>query len=406
MKRLPVLILSLLIVVFLTSCGGSSGSSGTPASKVQHRAFVSNAYSGNLQIMDTQNDTTPYTAQTINSSGQVIPGVPVTITVGGSLTFEMESPSRTTTLVYEQSAHQLEFVDNATEALSGSVTLPDFADMALFSTDGTKVYAPVRNVPVTGARPGAVEVITISSFTITSTYAVPSARYIALSPSGQFLLVFADDSDSVFLLDLNATTVTPVEIPGFARPVNAFFTSDSNTAYVISCGVECGSTAGASVAQLDIPSQTIKATVPVGGASVGLLNSGTLYVAGNPGPAGTYDAVNVSTMARLTANSVAIGDGYHSTMALSTNNKLYIGAKTCLNLTTGCLSVVNVANNTAVAPLPPQGAVTGMLAIANRNTVYVIEGGYQVIYDTTTDAPQKTQVSFAGALYDIVQVDQ
>jgi len=391
-------------VVFITSCGG--GSSTTPSSLAQHRAFVSNTYSGNLQIMDTQNDTTPLTAQTVNAYGQIVPGVPVTITVGSALTFEVVSPDRTTTLVYDQTGNVLDFVDNATETVSGSVGLPDFADMALFSTDGTKVYAPVRNVPVTGARPGAVQVITVSSFTITATYAVPSARYIALSPSGQVLLVFADDSDSVFLINLSATTPSPVEIPGFARPVNAFFSSDSNTAYVISCGVECGSTSGASVQQLDIPSQTIKATVPVGGASVGLLNSGTLYVAGNPGPAGTYDTVNVSTMARLTANSVAIGDGYHSTMALSANNKLYIGARTCSNQTTGCLSVVNVANNTADAPLPPKGAVTGMLAIANRNTVYVIEGGYQVIYDTTTDMPQKTQVVFAGALYDVVQVDQ
>ncbi len=197
-----------------------------------------------------------------------------------------------------------------------------------------------------------------------------------------------------------------MEIPGFARPVNAFFNGDSNTAYVINCGVECGSTSGASVAQLDIPSQTIKATVPVGGASVGLLNSGTLYVAGNPGPAGTYDAVTVSTMSRVTTNSVAIGDGYHSTMALSTNNKLYIGASTCMNITTGCLSVVNVANNTADAPLPPRGNVTDMLAVSGRNIVYVIEGGYQVIYDTTTDTPQQTQVIFHGALYGIVQVDQ
>lgn len=356
--------------------------------------------------MDTQNDTTPLTAQTVNQFGQLVPGVPVTITLAGSLTFEVESPDRTNTLVYEQTAHQLEFVNNATEALSGSVSLPDFADMALFSADNATVYAPVRNAPVTGKRPGAVQVITVSSFTIAKTYPVPSARYIALSPSGQFLLVFADDSDSVFLIDLNATTPTPVEIPGFARPVNAFFSSDSNTAYVLSCGMECGSTSGAAVQQLDIPSKTIKATVPVGGASVGLLNSGTLYVAGNPGPAGTYDAVTVGTMSRVTANSVAIGDGYHSTMALAANNKLYIGAKTCLNITTGCLSVVNVANNTADAPLPPQGAVTGMLAIANRNTVYVIEGGFQVIYDTTTDMPQKTQVAFTGALYDVVQVDQ
>lgn len=356
--------------------------------------------------MDTQNDTTPYTAQTTNSSGQIVPGVPVTITVGGSLTFEVESADRTTTLIYDQSNNALDFVNNAAETYSGSVALPNFADMALFSTDGTKVYAPVRNAPITGTRPGAVEVATLSSFSVTAFYAVASARYIALSPSGQFLLVFADDSDSVFLIDLNATMPKAVEIPGFARPVNAFFSSDSNTAYVLSCGVECGSSAGASVQQLDIPSQTIKATVPVGGASVGLLNKGTLYVAGNPGPAGTYDAVTVSTMARVTANSVAIGDGYHSTMALAANNKLYIGAKTCLNQTTGCLSVVDVSNNTADAPLPPRGAVTGMLAIAGRNTVYVIEGGYQVIYDTTTDAPQGTQVIFTGALYDIVQVDQ
>ena len=408
MKRVPVLLLSLLIVVFVTSCGGGGSSSSTkPPSKVSHRAFISNNYSGNLQIMDTQNDTTPYTAQTVDpTTGQVIPGVPVTISVGGTLTFEVESPSLATTLVYEQSSNSLAFVANATEAISGSVALPDFTEMALFSPDSTKVYAPVRNVPIVGLRPGAVEVINVASLTITANLSVPSVRYIALSPSGQYLLAFADDSDSVFLLDTTASSVTAVEIPGFARPVNAFFSSDSNTAYVISCGVECGSTAGASVAQLDIPSKTIKATVPVGGASVGLLNSETLYVAGNPGPAGTYDAITVSSMTRVTTNSVAIGDGYHSTMALSTNNKLYIGASTCMNLTTGCLSVVDVSNNTADAPLPPRGNVTGMLAIAGRNTVYVIEGGFLVIYDTTTDTPGKTQVIFTGALYGVVQVDK
>jgi hypothetical protein len=373
---------------------------------VSHRAFISNTYSGNLQIMDTQNDTTPFTAQTTNSSGQIIPGVPVTISVGTSLTFEVVSPGLATTLVYDQSGNVLDFVDNATEAVSGSVTLPDFAQMALFSPDASKVYAPVRNIPIAGLRPGAVEVIDVASFAITANLSVPSVRYIALSPSGQYLLAFADDSDSVFLINTTASSVSAVEIPGFARPVNAFFSADSNTAYVISCGVECGSTSGASVAQFDIPSQTIKATLPVGGASVGLLNNGTLYVAGNPGPDGTYDAVNVSSMSRLTANSVAIGDGYHSTMALSANNKLYIGASTCMNITTGCLSVVDVANNTADAPLPPKGNVTGMLAIAGRNTVYVIEGGYLVIYDTTTDTPQKTQVVFTGALYGVVQVDQ
>ena len=404
MKRFPVLIFTLLIVGLLVACGGGSGSTASPAN-VKHRAFISNTYAGALQIMDSQNDTTPFTAETTNSAGQLIPGSPVTVSIGGSLTFEVVSPDRTLTAIYDQAGNRLEFVNNASQTVTGGLALPDFASMALFSTDSTEIYAPVRNAPVSGSQPGAVQVITLSSGTITAIYPVPSARYIALSPGGQFLLVFADNSDSVYLINLSATTPAPVAIPGFARPVSAFFSSDNNTAYVLSCGVECGSASPASVQQLDIPSQTIKATVPVGGASVGLLNSGTLYVAGNPGPAGTYDAVNVSTMTRITATSVPIGDGYHSTMALASNNKLFIGASNCLNVTVGCLSVVNTANNTADAPTPPRGAVTGMLAITGRNVVYVIEGGLLLIYDSTTDDLQKTQVTFSGALYGVVQVD-
>jgi len=406
LKRFAVLFLASVTVLVLTYCGGG-GSSTTPPSKVSHRSFLSNTYTGNLQIMDTQNDTTPYTAETTNSAGQVVPGVPVTITAGISSTFLTVSADLSKTMVYDPSQVALYFIANSTETASAAISLPAPAQMALFSSDGTLAYAAVHNAPITGGRPGGVSVVDITNSDVKVTYGIPNATYIALSPSGQYLLVFADTSDSVFLLNLTASTVATVEIPGFARPVNAFFSTDSNTAYVISCGPECGSTAGPpSVSQLDIPSQTIKATVAVGGASVGLMKGTTLYVAGTPGTAGTYDAVNIGTMTRTTTNSVAIGDGTHASMALATNNKLYIGASTCANQTTGCLSVVDVSNNTADAPLPPKGNVTGMLAIAGRNTVYVIEGGYLVIYDTSTDKPQQKQVVFTGALYGIAQVDQ
>jgi len=408
LKRVAVVFLALSFVLILVYCGGGS-SSNTPPSKASHRAFVSNTFSGALQIMDTQNDTTSFTAETTNSAGQIVPGVPVSIPVGNSASWEVVSSDRSKTLVFDPSDNILYVVTNSSESINTSVTLAGPADMALFSPDGNTAYIPVRTAPFSGSRSGGVQVFSITNQGISGTYPVPSASRIALSPSGQFLLVFADNSDSVFLINLTATTPAPVEIPGFSRPVNAFFSSDSNTAYVLNCAWECGDPAPgqASIAQFNIPSQTITATVPVGGASVGLLNGTTLYVAGTSFTAGpTFDSVNVSTMTRNTANSVAITDGLHTTMALSSNNKLYIGAVTCSNTTAGCLSVVDVSNNTADPALPPKGAVTGMLAISGRNVVYVIEGGYQIIYDTTNDTPQQTQVIFHGALSDIVQVDQ
>ena len=407
--RLLALVLAFAMVLLAAACGGS-GTNNTPTSNLKHRAFISNTFSGNLQIVDTQDDKTAFTQQTVNSSGQVVPGVPVTITVSTSVTFELESPDNSVTVVYDPNTIALWFVMNSTEMTAGDVILTSPTGMALFSPDGGTVYVPEPNLPVSGGRAGGVEVVSRSLAEVTTSYDIPSARYIALSPSGQYLLVFASNSDSVFLLNLTASTVTPVEIPGFARPINAFFSSDGNTAYVLNCGPECGSSNPASVAALDIPSQTITATVPVGGASVGLLNGTTLYVAGSPVPPGTtstYDAVNISNMTRITANSVAIGDGFHTTMALAMNNKLYIGASSCSNTTTGCLSVVDVSSNTADAPLPPRGAITSLLAIPNRNVVYAVEGGLMNVYDTTTDTLQATQFNFmgVGALYGIVQVD-
>ena len=67
---------------------------------------------------------------------------------------------------------------------------------------------------------------------------------------------------------------------------------------------------------------------------------------------------------------------------------------------------MNLTTQTADATLPPLGPVTGILSIPNRTTMYVIEGGVLYIYDTTTDQLQTTQLSFRGALNDVVQIDQ
>ena len=423
MKRAVLLLVCSAALLVIASCG-SSGSSVTgpngnatvnKPSQLTNRAFITNQYSGNIQVVDSQNDTTSYYTATNNNTGNsTVGGSPasaVSIIVGGSLTWALLSPDDSQTLVYNPTAKSVTFILNSTEVQNGSATLADWSDMAVFSPDSATVYVPVPNANTGNARPGGVQVIAITNTTtsaaITGTLPIPGARYVSISPDGKTLLVFASNSDSMYMVSIASGSFTTTAIPGFAGPVNAFFSSDSTTAYVLNCGPECGSTAGPpSVMRFSVASQTVTATVPVGGASVGLLKGTTLYVAGYPGGStGTFDVVDVSAMTRVTPNPVVIGDGTHTTMALSNNNKIYIGANTCANTSIGCLSIVDLGKTAADPPTAPLGAVTGMQSIPNRNTMYVVEGGVLYIYDTTTGQLQSTQIAFVGALNGVVQVD-
>lgn len=419
MKRAVLLLVSSAALLVLVSCGGSGNSVTGPngnatlnaPSKLQNRAFITNQYSGNIQIVDSQNDTTAYYTVTNNNTGNTTPGgspaAAVNIVVGSSLTWEVLSPDDLETLVYDPLSNTLTFITNASESMNGSVNLAGWASMAVYSPDSKNVYVPVPAAPITNSRPGAVQIISTASGTVSATIPVPSAQFAAISPNGNTLLVFAANSDTMYLLNVSSTSPSGVAIPGFSRPVNAFFSSDSNTAYILNCGPECGSTAGPpSVMKFDVPSQTITARVPVGGASVGLLKNTTLYVAGYPGGStGTFDVVDVGSMTRSTPNPIVIGDGNHTTMAISNNNKMYIGAVTCANVTVGCLSIVDLGKVAADPQPTPLGVVTGMQSIPSRNVMYVIQGGVLNIYDTTTGQLQSTQIAFRGALYGVVQVD-
>src|SRR5206468_8604990 len=106
---------------------------------------------------------------------------------------------------------------------------------------------------------------------------------------------------------------------------------------ILSCGPECGGTT-AKVSVLDIASGAVSQTIAVSAATTALLDGTTLYVAGTQGTTGKLDVVNVSNMTRTTTG-VTISDGFHQVMALASNNRLFIGARTCNNVTTGCLSI-------------------------------------------------------------------
>ena len=47
-----------------------------------------------------------------------------------------------------------------------------------------------------------------------------------------------------------------------------------------------------------------------------------------------------------------------------------------------------------------------MVAIPKRDVIYVVEGGYLHIYNTDTNQLGTTQVTFQGALSDVILIDQ
>jgi hypothetical protein len=126
-------------------------------------------------------------------------------------------------------------------------------------------------------------------------------------------------------------------------------------------------------------------------------------VAGLAGTNGLLDVVDTCTLT-VTKAAVPIVDGFHHMMRLANNNRLFIGARTCSNVTSGCLTIFNTSAQTAVIG-GPKGEVTGIQPISGTNKVYVGEGGELRIYDTSTDAEQALQRDFVGKIIDAAAID-
>ncbi len=251
----------------------------------------------------------------------------------------------------------------------------------------------------------------------------------------------------------------------FDHPVNAFFSSDDTTAYVINCGAECGGVQ-ASVQKLEMtPTDCLPdgvcAPVAVPAASEALVNGSTMYLAGTPYANGSPSQVctgettaattcglltifNLSSMTVTNSTPIVITDGYHNRIAMGANGQLFVGARTCTEIippnpppsgaeVRGCLSIYNTLTTAAgnvpaggVVIPPVNGDVTGIQPIGTRDVVYVVQGyavpgGSLYIYCAAIDAgdncptvdaaqiPPTNNPTYApllvGNFYDVVTVD-
>ncbi len=414
MKRALILLSFLLPVSLLfLSCGSSPSSSGSSGSGLKFRAFISNVLAG-VQIINAEKD--------VRAPVQAI-------SAGATPGLMVVTPNRVQTLVFSKSDNKLTLISNAGESASAQITLPGFTESFVVSPDSLTAYIAVPTA-VVAQSPGAVEVLNLNTGAINAELDVPAVRYLALGHSGNRLLAFSDNSNSVAVISFGTGNPTVTFVGGFDRPVTAFFSGDDNTAYVVNCGAECGGNQ-ASVRMLDLTTNTPGGVVDVPVASVALVDGTTMYVAGTPVPnpeplpctgqttaatsCGLLTIVDLNSMTVVNPAPIVITDGYHNRMALGANGQLFVGAKTCTEIippippppdaeVRGCLSIYNTLTGAVVIP-PASGDVTGIEPISNRNVVYLAQGGELQIYDTTTDKLQTTQIDVSGEVIDVKTVD-
>jgi len=355
-------------------------------------------------------------------------------------------PNKRFTLVFSStsSANSITVVDNGKEsAAQGSggqasaINLPGPTESMVVAADNVTGFVAVPSAPLAGQAQGALEVLDLTNNATSATLPVSGARFVVQSHNGDRVLVFGNRPQTVAMVtpSLIGTTdpsvIRDISSTAFDHPVWAVFSGDDNTAYVLNCGPECGGSQ-ASVTPLDLNSNTPGTPVPLssgtvtGGATIGLLNGTTLYVAGSPPglacdsgtqaqSCGAVSTVDVGSMTVSNTSTIKIADGYHNRMELGANGQLFIGARACTNINLppsngsagevrGCLSVFDTTNsNVHIAPV--NGDVTGLQPIPKRNVVYVVQAGELQIYDTTTDELQSKQVDILGQAIDVKVVD-
>jgi len=411
-----------LVVASLTtmSCGGGSSNANRP----NYRAFVSNPlYAGAasvLNIVDAQHDL--LSAATVGLTG--------TLTQPSQMTL---SPNLRYTLVYSPVGPTIALVDNTTQGLAsgtGSLTLPGASDSMLIASDNATGYVAVPGASsITGQAPGAVLQIDLLTDEIESTLTIPSAHYIASSNSSGQILVFSDNSNvitviSPILIGTTQNPLTTIQDSRLDRPIGAIFSSDNAMAYIFNCGPECGGKQ-ASIAVLQTATNQNTGSIPLSGATAGLLSGTTLYVAGSPpGTAcgagtsatncGTLNIINTSSLALTNSSPILITDGWHNHLELSADGQLFIGSHTCTNVSIsggevrGCLTIYNTTTSAVIVP-PFAGDVTGIAPILGRNIVYVVQNATLNPFDTTTDQLEvinpATPLIIVGQPFDVKYVD-
>lgn len=455
------------IAFALAGCGSTTYFAGRtlPPSGLQYRVMIAiqnpNALSkGALSIVDAYYDTR-YKYNNTN----------VTYSIGGysgALPISIQNmPEEQLGGVYGSGDGSYSLVNYSKETASGARGLSG-TSASVFIT---------RNQGLLFAASEAAHEITVASPTsgAVATLSLPGVYKISVNPGGTSVLAFVRNSNyAYYLRQLTSAQTTaysggpstwpkaaqdcePQAAPSwcvfqaqspdstdstgnaygaplvFDRPVKALFSSDGATAYVLSCGVECGGTASAvsllpvaptiftaGQASGKLPTTGNLTTIPIpGGASNALISSSTMYVVGQqllPDGlfTGNLTVLNLSTNSIASTASISDGTpGGVSRMILGDDNTLWIAMTKCTGgeryaegQDYGCLTMYNTSTNSVTMLEPYVGDATGIAAVTGLHKVYVAEGGQVYIFNTVDGSSINNQyVTVTGTAWDLAFMD-
>ena len=345
-----------------------------PPSKLANRVMVgltANGTTGSLELLDASRDirsTVQNPNQTFSISGFSEP-YPSMI---------LNFPEEVHGYVYSPTGNTLQIVNYSTEASAGTGgSFSGVANSIAIPPSSNHVYAAESTIGQLG----------IIDNTTGRTYGLnlPNVYQVAVNTGDTVVLAMVRNSNAlyrIFKLNANQYTTSPlaiaatgsvdcepynvpvycvVPVPGnlpgasatandYDHPMSVTYSLDGTTAYVLSCGAECGgSTSSVSFLQqgpLEVtviptsptqPSPVIAKTLVPGGATVALAGSSytgapTLYVAGQQlqpdgNFAGFLSTIDLGSYA--VSGPYSISDGNHSKILFGDDNTLWIGSQFC-----------------------------------------------------------------------------
>lgn len=456
-----------MIALALAGCGSTTYFAGRtlPPSGLQYRVMIAiqnpSAYSkGALSIVDAYYDTRyKYNSNTVTFSiSGFSGGLPTTI---------QNMPEQELGGVYGSADGSFSLVSYSKESSTAASGLTGTSSSVFLTRNEAYLFAANQTT----------HIITVASPTagVLAQLSLPGVYKVSVNPGGTAVLAFVQNSNYAYYLrqlstsqtlayaggsgnwpkaavdcepqasptwcllqaqspDSTDSTGTPYGAPlTFDRPVKAVFSSDGGTAYVLNCGAECGGSSSsvtvlpvapliftAAQASGTLPKTGAVTTISVpGGASNALVDSSTLYVAGQQLLedglfTGNLTVINLSSNTVTSTASISDGiAGGDSRMILGDDNTLWIAMTKCTNgeryatgQAYGCLTMYNTSTNAVTMLEPYIGDATGIAAVTGLHKLYAVEGGQVYIFSTTDGSTINNQyVTVTGTAWDVAYMD-